>query len=100
MSEETQDAQPEIALPERCGISVAHDLVEAGQAMQPGGRIVIGAEAVDRMSCAAVIALVSLSKTAALTEGSVVIRAPTAAFTDAFSHLGLFESLMSMEFAE
>ena len=100
MSEAPTEGKTEIALPERCGASCAHELVEAGRAMEPGGRLTIGADQVSRMSCAAVVALISLAKTAAQTGGNVVIRAPTGAFTDAFSHLGLFESLMSMEFAE
>ena len=42
----------------------------------------------------------SLAQAAAQTGGAVIIGAPTNAFTDAFADLGLFESLMNMEFAE
>ena len=52
------------------------------------------------MSCATVVALICLSRTAAETGGEVIIRAPTSAFTDAFADLGLFEPLMNMQFAE
>ncbi len=87
-------------LPERCGASAAHDLVAAGRALDPGASMRIEAGAVGRMSCAIVLALVSVAQAAADTGGAVIIRAPTDAFTDAFADLGLFESLMNMEFAE
>ena len=87
-------------LPERCGASAAHDLVAAGRALDPGGRLRIDAGAVTRMSCATIVALISLAQTATQTGGAVIVRTPTDAFTDAFADLGLFESLMNMEFAE
>ncbi len=90
----------DFTLPERCGASAAHDLVAAGRALDPGARMRIDAGAVARMSCATVVALISLARAAAGTGGAVIIRAPTDAFTDAFADLGLFESLMNMEFAE
>jgi hypothetical protein len=52
------------------------------------------------MSCAVAVALISVVRFAADTGGGVVVAAPSSAFTDAFADLGLFESLMSMEFAE
>ena len=87
-------------LPERCGASAAHDLTAAGRALEPGTRMRIDAGAVGRMSAATIVVLVSLAEAAAATGGAVIIRAPTNAFTDAFTDLGLFESLMKMEFAE
>ena len=87
-------------LPERCGPSAAHELVAAGRALEPGASMRIEAGEVERMSCALAIALVSVAQAAADTGGAVIIRAPTNAFTDAFADLGLFESLMKMEFAE
>jgi anti-anti-sigma regulatory factor len=90
----------EFTLPERCGASAAHDLVAAGRALDPGAQLRIDANAVARMSCATVVALISLAQAAAQTGGAVIIGAPTNAFTDAFADLGLFESLMNMEFAE
>ena len=90
----------EFILPERCGASAAHDLVAAGRALDPGARLRIDAGAVARMSGATVVALISLARTVVGTGGAVIIRAPTGAFTDAFADLGLFESLMNMEFAE
>ncbi len=90
----------DFTLPERCGASTADDLAAAGRALDPGARMRIDAGAVARMSCATAVALISLAQAAAGTGGAVIIRAPTDAFTDAFSDLGLFESLMNMEFAE
>ena len=90
----------DFTLPERCGASAAHDLAAAGRALDPGARLRIDANAVARMSCTAVVALISLAQTAAQAGGAVIIRAPTDAFTDAFADLGLFESLMNLEFAE
>ncbi|MGR3717745.1 MAG: STAS domain-containing protein [Thermohalobaculum sp.] len=93
-------ASAEFTLPERCGASAAHDLVAAGRALDPGARMRIDAGAVARMSCATVVALISLARAATQTGGAVIVCAPTNAFTDAFADLGLFESLMNMEFAE
>ena len=93
-------ASAEFTLPERCGASAAHDLVAAGRALDPGARMRIDAGAVARMSCTTIVALVSLAQAVTETGGAVIIRAPTGAFTDAFADLGLFESLMNMEFAE
>ncbi len=90
----------DFTLPERCGASAAHDLVAAGRALDPGARLRIDAGAVARMSCATIVALISLARTATQTSGAVIVRTPTDAFTDAFADLGLFESLMNMEFAE
>jgi anti-anti-sigma regulatory factor len=93
-------ASAEFTLPKRCGASAAHDLVAAGRALDPGARMRIDAGAVARMSCATVVALISLARAATQTGGAVIVCAPTNAFTDAFADLGLFESLMNMEFAE
>ncbi len=93
-------ASAEFTLPERCGASAAHELVAAGRALDPGARMRIDAGAVARMSCATVVALISLARAATQTGGAVIVCAPTNAFTDAFADLGLFESLMNMEFAE
>jgi len=86
-------------LPQRCGASATHELVAAGLKLGAGGRMEIDASAVVRMSCAAVVALISLVESTGSAGGGVVIRAPAAAFTDAFADLGLFEALMKMEFA-
>lgn len=90
----------DFTLPERCGASAAHDLVAAGRALAPGARLRIDAGAVARMSCATIVALISLAQTATQTGGAVIVRTPTGAFNDAFADLGLFASLMNMEFAE
>ncbi len=93
-------ASADFTLPERCGASAAHDLAAAGRALEPGARMRIDAGAVARMSCATVVALISLAQAVAEAGGAVIIRAPTNAFTDAFTDLDLFQALMSMEFAE
>lgn len=90
----------EFTLPERCGASVAHDLVTAGRALAPGAQLRVEADLVARISCASIVALISVAQAATEAGGAVVIRAPTNAFTDAFADLGLYESLMNMEFAE
>ncbi len=93
-------ASTDFTLPERCGASTANDLVAAGRALAPGARLRIDAGAVARMSCATVVAVISLARAAKQTGGAVIVRTPTDAFTDAFADLGMFESLMNMEFAE
>ncbi len=93
-------ASADFTLPERCSASAAHDLVAAGRALDPGARMRIDAGAVARVSCAAIVVLISLARAAAGNGGAVIVSATTDAFTDAFADLGLFESLMNMEFAE
>ena len=94
-----EPAITDFPLPERRGPSAAHNLVAAGRELDPGASLRIEASEVERMSCAIVLALVSVAQAAADTGGAVIIRAPTNAFTDAFADLGMFESLMKMEFA-
>ena len=90
----------DFTLPDRSGVSTAHDLAAAGRSLEAGARLRVDAGAVTRISCATIIALISLTRAAVENGGAVIIRAPTNAFTDAFADLGLFESLMNMEFAE
>jgi len=99
MSDENRAACA-IALPERCGVPAAQAVIEAGLGLEPGARLEVDATEVARMCCASIVALVSAARTAADAGGALVIRTPTAAFTDAFSDLGLFEALMNMEFSE
>jgi len=99
MSGDKQEAGA-LARPERCGVSVAQEIAEAGRGLEPGCRFDIDASQVLRMSCTAAVALVSVARSATASGGALVIRAPTAAFTDAFADLGLFEALTNMEFAE
>lgn len=98
MSEGPADAG--FTLPGRCGAGAAHDLAAAGRGLAPGARLRIEAGAVERMSCAAAIAVISLARSAAATGGAVIVGAPSRAFTDAFADLGLYAALMAMEFAE
>jgi anti-anti-sigma regulatory factor len=93
-------AVADFTLPERCGSSCAHDLAAVGLNLAPGTRLRIEAGAVERMSCAAIVVLISLAQTLAKTGGAMVVDAPTNAFTGAFADLGLYESLMNMEFAQ
>jgi anti-anti-sigma regulatory factor len=90
----------DFTLPERCGASTAHDLVIVGRNLELGAQLRIDAAGVERMSCATVVTLISLARAATKSGGAVVICAPTSAFTDAFADLGLYGSLMNMEFAE
>lgn len=99
MSDENRSAGT-IALPARCGVSAAQIVVEAGLGLTPGARLEVDATNVERMSCAVTVALVSAARTVAGAGGALVVRTPSAAFTDAFADLGLFEALMQMEFAE
>jgi anti-anti-sigma regulatory factor len=99
----TKRAKPSaygVTLPERCGLSAAHQIAAAGAALPAGGKLQVYAGSVARMSCASVVALISAAKTLAETGGGIVVHEPNAVFTDAFADLGLFEFLMRMEFAE
>ena len=95
-----QSTNADITLPERCSVTTAQELFTAGTALPAGGRLLVDAATVTRMSCATIVALISVTQAIAPTDGKVVIQSPSGAFTDAFSDLGVFESLMKMEFAE
>lgn len=96
----TDEAPEPILLPARCGLSMAHDLKTAAMALPEKGRLSLDASEVGRMSAPVVMALVSAAASLAEAGGAVVVRAPTAAFTDAFADLGLFGQLMTLEFTE
>ncbi len=45
----------DFTLPERSGVSTAHDFAAAGRALAPGARLRVEAGAVARMSCATIV---------------------------------------------
>lgn len=88
-----------LRLPERCGLDAAREIAAAAASAEDG-RLTVEADGVARMSAPATMALVAAARSLAAAKGAVVIRAPSPAFTEAFSDLGLFADMMTMEFAE
>ena len=93
-------AQPEatVVLPAELGFAAARALHAELLAVRDLPLVVLDAAAVERLSTAGVLVLVSfLNARAALTPPAAVVN-PSGAFVDAFSELGLFATLMRMEF--
>lgn len=78
--------------------AAARDLHGRLLALRDRPEVVIDASRVERLSTAAVLVLISfLNARADRTPPAAVVN-PTGAFVDAFSELGLFATLMRMEF--
>jgi len=93
------DEEKVIVVPERAGIAEAEALHAHLRALPPGAPIRLEASAVQTLSTAFVLTVVSaLNSRAEVTPPATVIN-PSAAFVDAFTDLGLFQDLMKMEFA-
>jgi hypothetical protein len=81
-----------VILPADLGFAAARELHARLLAVADRPAVLIEAGAVERMSTAAVLVLVSFLTPPAAVEGA------SGAFVDTFSELGLFASLMRMEF--
>lgn len=87
-----------IALPPKVDFIEARRLHEALSGACEAPELVLDAGAVEQLSTAAVLVLVSyLNAREAITPPAAVLN-PSGAFVDAFSELGLFDKLMRMEF--
>ena len=93
------DAATEIALPEVVGLDATVDIVDRLRAAAPGAAVCLDAAAVEQMSTPFVLTLAAAVAEQGDGGPKLTIRNPTAAFTDAFTDLGLFSELMKLEFA-
>ena len=92
------DGPAALCLPADLGFAAATRLHQDLMAVRACPEVVLDAAAVEKISTAAVLVLVSfLNARADLTPPAAVLNA-SGAFVDAFSELGLFGSLMRMEF--
>ena len=89
----------DFALPEQPELETASDLAKAMDAATGGEPFTIDASAVKRMTTPLVTVLAAATKSYADSGRVIRIVAPSAAFSDAFEQLGLFQVLMGLEFA-
>lgn len=94
-------AQPEpalVALPPTIGFVEARQLHQTLLAVRDAPEVILDAGAVETLSTAGVLVLVSfLNARDDLTPPAAVLN-PAGGFVDAFSEIGLFDRLMRMEF--
>jgi hypothetical protein len=96
--DESAAAEARIVLASDLGFAAARDLHRELSAVATRPKVVFEAGGVERMSTAAVLVIVSfLNAREAFSPPAAVERAP-GPLVDAFSELGLFGSLMRMEF--
>lgn len=89
-----------IALEAKTRAADAEDLVNLLRDAPSGATLVIDARAVEDISTPALAAIVATLRSRAERTPPAAVLAPTSAFVDAFSDLGLFQDLMKMEFRQ
>lgn len=90
----------EFALPASAALEHADALVAAARELPADGVLLVDTSGVETVEGAVVLTLATLAERLPETGGSLAVMKPTAAFVDAFSDLGLFGSLMKMEFRQ
>jgi hypothetical protein len=93
-------AEVVIVLPSRARLPEAEDLTERLRAAIRTKSLVIDARDVEEITTPVVTAIISALRSRADITPPASVLAPTAAFVDAFSDLGLFQDLMKMEFRQ
>lgn len=92
------EAPTMVALPQDVGYVAARALHAELLAVRGHAKVVFDAAAVQRLSTAAVLVVISFLNARADVSPPAEVVNPSGAFVDAFSELGLFRSLMRMEF--
>ena len=92
-------AAEEVVLPATLTIENTLEIASAWRDAGPEVPLLLDAAAVEQMCTPFVLTLVAALNERAGNGAAVEVRNPTAAFTDAFSDLGLFSEMMKMEFA-
>lgn len=87
-----------VVLPQDVGYVAAKALHAQLMAIRDRSQVVFDAAAVQRLSTAAVLVVISFLNARAEMSPPAEVVNPSGAFVDAFSELGLFRSLMQMEF--
>jgi hypothetical protein len=89
-----------VVLPRQARLPQAEDIIEQLLAAIDADDFVIDAREVEDITAPVVTALISAMNSRADRTPPVAVLAPTPAFVDAFSDLGLFQDLMKMEFRQ
>jgi anti-anti-sigma regulatory factor len=92
------EAPATVVLPQDVGYVAAKALHTELLAIRDRSQVVFDAAAVQRLSTAAVLVVISFLNARAEASPPAAVVNPSGAFVDAFSELGLFRSLMRMEF--
>lgn len=92
------EGERHILLPAALDYAAAEDLHAELLAARTAPVVVLDAAGVTTMSTTAVLVILSFLKGRADLSPPAVVRDPAGPFVDAFSQLGLFSSLMRMEF--
>ncbi|MEL6677394.1 MAG: STAS domain-containing protein [Pseudomonadota bacterium] len=91
---------PTLVIPVRARLAAAEAALDALRTLPPGDTPVIDASQVEDISTQYVGVLHSALAARSAASPPLVVLAPTPAFVDAFSDLGLFADLMKMEFRQ
>ncbi|MFT7028552.1 MAG: hypothetical protein ACI9ZH_001847 [Paracoccaceae bacterium] len=89
-----------VVLPRQARLPDAEDLVEKLRAFIGAPSLIIDARKVEEITTPVIAALVCAVRSRSEHTPPAAVLAPTAAFVDAFSDLGLFQDLMKMEFRQ
>lgn len=87
-----------IKLPTVVNIDVAQDALHLATTVRPGKMLTVNAEDVESIDGPAVIVFANIAKTLSEREQPVAVIAPSTAFVEGFTDLGLYDELMKMEF--
>jgi anti-anti-sigma regulatory factor len=87
-----------VDLPADLGFAAARELHATLLPLRSAGRVVLDASRVERMSTAGVLVIVSFLNARPDFTPPAAVTGASGAFVDTFSELGLFASLMRMEF--
>lgn len=98
--ETVADGAAIIVLPRQARLPQAEDIIEQLLAAIDADDFVIDARGVEDITAPVVTALISAMNSRADRTPPAAVLAPTPAFVDAFSDLGLFQDLMKMEFRQ
>jgi hypothetical protein len=100
-TDEAADADDSIVvLPPKARLPQIEDIVERLTAAIDADELVIDAREVEDITTPVVTAIISALNSRADKTPPAAVLAPTPAFVDAFSDLGLFQDLMKMEFRQ
>lgn len=100
-ADEAADADDSIVvLPPKARLPQIEDIVERLTAAIDADELVIDAREVEDITTPVVTAIISALNSRADKTPPAAVLAPTPAFVDAFSDLGLFQDLMKMEFRQ
>lgn len=90
----------EYHVPERATVDVAQEVLNVALGLGSGAKLTLDASDVEAIDGPAVLVFANIARSLDANGAKVAVKAPTPAFVDGFSDLGLFEDLMKMEFVK